>query len=56
MNSQLDIWIENHKDENLATCILDIRQLDSLKDHSEVYKLHDFLWIKQRQVAKQFEI
>lgn len=52
---KLKDWLESHIDANLARCILDMRLLDALTK-AEVYELHDFLWIKQKRVAKEFEI
>jgi hypothetical protein len=54
-DKKLTNWIPEHKDSNLATCILDMRQLGALTS-GEVQKLHDFLWVKQCEAAAHFKI
>lgn len=51
----LSEWLIKNKDSNLATCILNIRNLKELNER-EVQELHEFLWLKQKIVAKQFEL
>jgi hypothetical protein len=47
-------YLDANKDNNLALCILNIRNLNNLSK-SDVYLLHDFLWNKQRAIARNFE-
>ena len=48
-------WIDLHKNASLVYCILDMRNLNALT-HEEVILLHDFLWNKQKVIARQFDI